>query len=173
MHDKQITKNTHSCGFDNITNKSVKHIKYLLLPVLTLIINQMLTTGIHSESLKIAKIKPKNQKKTLRIVTYSPLLSHAEHLFKHTGILKVNGHYLLSILKFCHKLHSYDLPTHFLNYLDVINHTCSRYNLTLINKKKFSILPFKPFKIVRIVLQINYLVILQHIQTMCFLMDMS
>ena len=48
----------HSCGFGNITNKFVEHIKYLLLPVLTLIINQMLTKWIFPESLKIAKIKP-------------------------------------------------------------------------------------------------------------------
>ena len=50
-------------------------------------------------------------------------------LFKHAGLLKVNDLYLLSILKFCDKLYSYDLQTYFLSYLDIINHTCSRCNL--------------------------------------------
>ena len=70
------------------------------------------------------------QKKTTRIVTSSPFLLHTEPLFNYNGILKVNDLYLLSILKVCHKLYSYDL--------DVINHTCSRYNLRhlLIRKPK-------------------------------------
>ena len=38
-------KNTTSSGFDNVSNKSVKIIKHLLVAPLTLIINQSLETG--------------------------------------------------------------------------------------------------------------------------------
>ena len=47
-----------SCGFDNLSLKIIKTIKGDLLSPLTIIINQMLNTGIFPEKLKIAKIKP-------------------------------------------------------------------------------------------------------------------
>ena len=47
-----------SCGFDNLSLKIIKTIKCDLLSPLTIIINQMLNTGIFPEKLKIAKIKP-------------------------------------------------------------------------------------------------------------------
>lgn len=51
-------KNTNSSGFDNISNKSIKHVKHLLVDPLTLIINQSLSTGVFPDNLKIAKVKP-------------------------------------------------------------------------------------------------------------------
>ncbi len=47
-----------SCGFDDISSKIIKIIKSTLINPVTLIINQMLTTGICSDKLKIAKIIP-------------------------------------------------------------------------------------------------------------------
>ena len=47
-----------SFGFDNLSLKIIKTIKGDLLSPLTIIINQMLNTGIFPEKLKIAKIKP-------------------------------------------------------------------------------------------------------------------
>ena len=39
-------KNTNSSGFDNISNKAIKHIKHLLSEPLNLIINQSLMTSL-------------------------------------------------------------------------------------------------------------------------------
>ncbi len=47
-----------SFGFDEISAKLLKNIKVTLLKPLTLIINQMLHTGIFPDKLKIAKINP-------------------------------------------------------------------------------------------------------------------
>ena len=51
-------KNTHRSGFDNISNKSIKHIKHLISEPLTMIINQSLNRGVFPDNLKIAKVKP-------------------------------------------------------------------------------------------------------------------
>ena len=55
-------ENKTSCGHDGISNKLLKCIKHELSKSLTLIINQMLTTGIFPESLKLSKITPINKK---------------------------------------------------------------------------------------------------------------
>ena len=51
-------ENKTSCGHDGISNKLLKCLKHELSKSLTLIINQMLTTGIFPESLKLSKITP-------------------------------------------------------------------------------------------------------------------
>ena len=51
-------ENKTSCGHDGISNKLLKCIKHELSKSLTLIIHQMLTTGIFLESLKLSKITP-------------------------------------------------------------------------------------------------------------------
>ncbi len=51
-----------SCGFDGISSKLVKSIKVALINPITLIINQMLNTGIFPDKLKIAKIIPIHKK---------------------------------------------------------------------------------------------------------------
>ncbi len=65
---KEIFKT--NCGFDGISSKTIKTIKT------TLIINQMLTTGIFSDKLKIAKVIPlcihKKDEETL-ISNYRPI----------------------------------------------------------------------------------------------------
>ncbi len=55
-----VDKSSHrsSCGFDDISTKSIKTIKAALIKPITLIINQMLTTGIFADKLKMTKIIP-------------------------------------------------------------------------------------------------------------------
>ena len=50
--------NKSSCRFDGISLKLTKYLKPLIIQPITLIINQMLTTGIFPDKLKIAKVKP-------------------------------------------------------------------------------------------------------------------
>ena len=47
-----------SSGKDQIPTNLLKQIKHCITPSLTLIINQMLNTGIFPDNLKIAKIIP-------------------------------------------------------------------------------------------------------------------
>ncbi len=47
-----------SCGFDRISMKLLKSIKHILAETLTVVINQMLNTGIFPDLIKIAKIMP-------------------------------------------------------------------------------------------------------------------
>ena len=50
------TKNT--CGFDGLSTTILKSIKGIIIKPLTLIINQMLDTGVFPANLKIAQIIP-------------------------------------------------------------------------------------------------------------------
>ena len=51
-------KPKHSCGHDGISTKLLKTCKHAICKPLTLIINQMLSTGIFPDNLKIAKVIP-------------------------------------------------------------------------------------------------------------------
>ncbi len=64
-----------SCGFDGISTKLVKAIKTAILGPVTLIINQMLNTGIFPDKLKIAKIIPIH-KKGMKLYSQTIGLSH-------------------------------------------------------------------------------------------------
>ena len=50
--------NKDSCGFDGISTIVMKSIKNVILKPLTLIINQIINTGVFPNKLKIAKITP-------------------------------------------------------------------------------------------------------------------
>ena len=50
--------NKNNCGFDFISTIVMKSIKNVILKSLTLIINQIINTGVFSNKLKIAKITP-------------------------------------------------------------------------------------------------------------------
>ena len=50
--------NKTSCGFDGISTRVMKSIKHVILKSLTLIINQIINTGVIPNKLKIAKITP-------------------------------------------------------------------------------------------------------------------
>ena len=51
-------KNKASYGHDEISNKLIKRAGPALIKSLTLMVNQMLFTGIFLDSLKISKVKP-------------------------------------------------------------------------------------------------------------------
>ena len=51
-------ENKSSSGHDGISNKLLKLVKNELKKLLTLIVNQMITTGIFPEAFKISKITP-------------------------------------------------------------------------------------------------------------------
>ena len=50
--------NKNSCGYDNLSTKIIKTLKDSLIKPLTLIINQILNTGVFPSQLKIAKVIP-------------------------------------------------------------------------------------------------------------------
>ena len=50
--------NKNSCGFDGLSRRILKYIKGIIIKPLTLIINQILDTGVFPANLKIAKIIP-------------------------------------------------------------------------------------------------------------------
>ena len=51
-----------SCGIDEISSKLLKKISHIISPVLTITINQSITTGIFPDKLKIAKVLPLHKK---------------------------------------------------------------------------------------------------------------
>ena len=63
-----------SCGFDDISLKLLKFLKPVLATPITIIINQMLNTGIFPDKLKVAKIKPLYKKgDTSNFNNYRPI----------------------------------------------------------------------------------------------------
>ena len=63
-----------SCGFDDISLKLLKFLKPVLATPITIIINQMLNTGIFPYKLKVAKIKPLYKKgDTSNFNNYRPI----------------------------------------------------------------------------------------------------
>ena len=50
--------NKNSCGFDGLSTTILKYIKGIIIKPLTLIINQILATGVFPANLKIAQIIP-------------------------------------------------------------------------------------------------------------------
>ena len=66
--------NKSSSGYDMFSNKIIKAIKNEISKPLTLIINQMLESGIFPDSLKIAKIIPLYKKGNINSITnYRPI----------------------------------------------------------------------------------------------------
>ncbi len=63
-----------SFGFDSLSSKLMKTVKDVLIKTITIIINQMLNTGIFPDKLKIAKITPifKKDDETL-FTNYRPI----------------------------------------------------------------------------------------------------
>ena len=63
-----------STGFDDLSTKLVKNAKLILLKPITLIINQMINTGVFPDKLKIAKINPIYKKDDETLFTnYRPI----------------------------------------------------------------------------------------------------
>ena len=51
-------RNKSSHGYDNISNKLLKRVSDIIVKLLTLIINQSISTGIFPKQLKISRVKP-------------------------------------------------------------------------------------------------------------------
>ena len=67
-------KTKSSCGDDGLSTKLLKEIKNEICSSITLIVNQMITTGIFPDSLKIAKIIPIFKKGDVEIIeNYRPI----------------------------------------------------------------------------------------------------
>lgn len=63
-----------STGFDNLSTKLLKSINSVLSPIITLIFNQSITTGIFPSKLKIAKVTPIFKKGTNNLLdNYRPI----------------------------------------------------------------------------------------------------
>ena len=50
-------KSKSSTGYDNISNKLIKHARAILVKPLTLLTNQIIHTGVFPRQLKIARVK--------------------------------------------------------------------------------------------------------------------
>ena len=67
-------KNKSSKGIDGISNNLIKTAKYVFAKPLTLIINQMLSSGIFPEQLKVSKIIPLHKANDKMFITnYRPI----------------------------------------------------------------------------------------------------
>ena len=64
----------HSCGLDGISSKFIKIIEPAIIKPLTLLINQVLNTGIFTDELKIAKVIPLFKKDDPKLLkNYRPI----------------------------------------------------------------------------------------------------
>jgi hypothetical protein len=64
----------NSCGFDGISTKLIKQSKHIFIRPLTIIINQMLNTGIFPDQLKLSKVVPIHKKDDENLFTnYRPI----------------------------------------------------------------------------------------------------
>ena len=103
--DKIITdlKPKYSTGHDHINTILIKHLKHELIKPLTLIANQMITTSIFPDQLKIAKIKPIHKKDDKHISTnYRPisLLPSVSKILEKVMLLQLDNHFTNNQLYF-------------------------------------------------------------------------
>ena len=102
--------------------------EYVLKMIYTSLIQSKLIYGLLLWGSNVEKVI-KVQKKTTRVVTSSRYFAHTEPLFKRLDILNLFDMYDLRILKFLYKVFHYDVPIHFLQYMDAFNDTCKAYKL--------------------------------------------
>ena len=85
-----------STGIDLISNKLIKFMKEIIAEPVTIIINQMLNTGIFPESLKISKVIPLYKKDDDTVISnYRPisLLSSISKLFEKAVLLQITNYF--------------------------------------------------------------------------------
>ena len=68
-----------SCGIDDISVKLLKTIKAEIYKPITLIINQMLATGIFPDKLKLAKVIKRRQYHFQQLQTHINITCHLKH----------------------------------------------------------------------------------------------
>jgi len=81
-----------SSGIDELSNKLIKYIKLIIVDPLTIIINQMLNTGIYPDLLKISKVIPLYKKNDNSVLSnYRPiaLLPSVSKIFEKVILLQV------------------------------------------------------------------------------------
>ena len=89
-------KTKSSCGDDGLSTKLLKEIKNEICSSITLIVNQMITTGIFPDSLKIAKIIPIFKKGDIEIIeNYRPIsiLPAISKIFEKTLSLQIHEYF--------------------------------------------------------------------------------
>ena len=93
-----------STGFDNISTRMLKFLGNLLTPVLSLVINQSLLTGIFPAKLKIAKVIPIFKKDDNAIFgNYRPisLLPAISKVFEKVVFKQIYSYFQVNSLFFC------------------------------------------------------------------------
>jgi retron-type reverse transcriptase len=86
-------KRKTSCGFDGLSNKLLKEIKYEILDCLTVIINQSFATNIFPDKMKLAKVVPLYKKNenyvfdNYRPISLLPTISKVIEKIMHAQIL--------------------------------------------------------------------------------------
>ena len=87
--------NKSSCGYDGLSTKLLKILEPALTKSLTLLINQVLTTGIFPDKLKIAKVIPV-YKKGEKLFSVIIGLYHFYQLFqKYLKKIYLNNYHLI------------------------------------------------------------------------------
>ena len=85
-----------SSGLDELSNKIIKLIKDVIAPPLTIIINQMLNTGLFPDQLKISKVIPLFKKGDDKLFSnYRPisLLSSISKIFEKVIFMQVSEYF--------------------------------------------------------------------------------
>ena len=92
MKTIQNLPSKNSCGVDGISSKLIKIIEPAIIKPLTLLINQVLNTGIFPDELKIAKVIPLFKKddpkllKNYRPISLLPTISKVRENHLHSVI---------------------------------------------------------------------------------------
>ena len=90
-------KSKSSKGIDGISNNLIKTAKYVFAKPLTLIINQMLSSGIFPEQLKVLKIIPLHKANdTMFLTNYRPiaLLPSISKIFEYILLEQLTSHFV-------------------------------------------------------------------------------
>ena len=85
-----------SCGYDGISTKLLKKCKLDICKSLTLIINQMLSTGVFPDCLKVAKVIPLYKKDDKALLDkYRPIsiLPSISKIFERNILYQINDHF--------------------------------------------------------------------------------
>ena len=123
-----------SSGNDNLSNRIIKFIKDVIIEPLTIIINQMLNTGIFPEKLKISKVVPlykKDNKKTFSNYRPISLLPSISKIFERAIFLQLSDYFesnsLIERNQYgFRKQHSNELAS--LHIVDYINYQMDKMN---------------------------------------------
>ena len=90
-------KNKTSTGIDGLSNQLIKMAKNVLVKPLTIIINQMIVTGIFPDQLKISKVIPLYKAKDQTILSnYRPiaLLPSISKIFEYVLLEQITNYFL-------------------------------------------------------------------------------